>query len=120
MEKEIGSKEVKMGVVKNFEAKPQSTVQPEKLSYEKLNEVCMNLSQQNQQMDVYIQKLHKQMGEMADIIKNKRIDYLFKVVELHVKRPLFSEDFIGDCVAEIQQVLTPPTEGDDKEETKED
>ena len=47
-EKKIASKEVKMHVVS--EGKPQNAEPVQKLSYEGLNQACIELSQQNQQM----------------------------------------------------------------------
>ena len=74
MEKTIGSKEVKMTTGKE--------PQPQKLSYEELNQACAEMSQQIQQQNKYIQQMHKQMQEMNFMLQNKRMEYLFKVVEL--------------------------------------
>lgn len=112
MEKEIGSKEVKM----QAEHK-----QPQKLSYEELNQACAEMSQQLQQQNKYIQQLHKQMQEMNFMLQNKRMEYLFKVVEIAGRSnaseyACFSKDFVEECVMEIQDSLTIPQE-DNKEET---
>ena len=96
-EQKIVSKEIKMNVEK-----------PEKLSYEKLEEVCMQLTQQNKQMEEYIQRCHAQMQQMSQTIQTKRMDYLFKAVELQDN---FKSDFIVACCDEIQQALTVPEEG---------
>ena len=55
MGEKIGSKEVKMSSSKN---------QPQKLSYEELNQACAEMSQQIQQQNKYIQQMHKQVQEM--------------------------------------------------------
>ena len=115
MKEKIGSKEVKMNV---------GTEQPQKLSYEQLNQACAEMSQQIQQQNKYIQQLHKQMQEMNFMLQNKRMEYLFKVVELHNNGRLniyFETEFVQNCIAEIQESLTIPQQEEEKEETpKED
>ena len=108
----IGSKEVKMQV---------NNGQPQKLSYEELNQACAEMSQQIQQQNKYIQQLHKQMQEMNFMLQNKRMEYLFRVVETtnNYKQsdyPCFAKDFVEECVAEIQESLTVPQEEEKKEE----
>lgn len=111
MEKEIGSKEVKM--------KPVQDKQPQKLSYEELNQACAEMSQQIQQQNKYIQQLHKQMQEMSFMLQNKRMEYLFKVVELSRTDGYykFESDFVTICIKEIQESLTIPEQKEKKEET---
>lgn len=112
-----GSKEVKMNV---------STKQPQKLSYEELNQACAEMSQQIQQQNKYIQQLHKQMQEMNFMLQNKRMDYLFRVVEIANRSNVseyacFAKDFVENCITEIQESLTIPKQEEEKEETsKED
>ena len=112
-----GSKEVKMNV---------GTKQPQKLSYEELNQACAEMSQQIQQQNKYIQQLHKQMQEMNFMLQNKRMDYLFRVVEIANRSNVseyacFAKDFVEECIAEIQESLTIPQQEEEKEETsKED
>lgn len=109
MEKKIGSKEVKM----------TPSTQQEKLSYEDLNKACIQLSQQNKQMDEYIQKMRAQMQQMVMDLQTKRLDYLFKVLELSAKNgwEMFHNDFVIKCAQEIEESLTIPeeTEKDNKE-----
>ena len=111
MEEKIGSKEVKMSSSKN---------QPQKLSYEELNQACAEMSQQIQQQNKYIQQLHKQMQEMNFMLQNKRMDYLFRVTEIanrsNVSEYAFAKDFVENCIAEIQESLTIPQQEEDKEE----
>ena len=41
----------------------------------------------------------------------KRLDYLFKVLEVHAKdNSLFGSSFIGECEEEIVSIMTPPKE----------
>ena len=120
MEEQKNSKEVKMGVVKNGENKEQS----QKLSYEQLNQACMELSQQNQQMNQYIQKLHQQVREMQSFIQTKRMDYLFEVVRISSQErkdseyPCFAKDFVEDCINEIQESLTIPKQTEEPKKEK--
>ena len=98
-----------------------SNGQPQKLSYEEPNQACAEMSQQIQQQNKYIQQLHKQMQEMHFMLQNKRMDYLFKVVELHNNGRLnicnFETEFVQNCIAEIQESLTIPEQEEEKEET---
>ena len=126
MEKKIGSKEVKMQAVVTPEGKSSGTsanVQPQKLSYEELNQACMELSQQVQQQDKFIRQMRQQMQQMDFALQTKRMDYLLKVVELHNNCKLnicnFSTDFVEECIAEIQESLTIPKEEEKKEVVKE-
>ena len=117
MTEKTESKEVKMKVERE---------QSQRLSYEELNQACAELSQQVQQQNKYIQQLHKQMQEMSFMLQNKRMDYLFRVVEIANKSNVseyacFAKDFVENCIAEIQESLTIPQQEEEKEETsKED
>ena len=120
MEEQKNSKEVQMEVTKNLESNKQRVPEEktEKLSYEELNQACMGLSQQNQQMQKYIQQLHGQMQQMNSALQTKRLDYLFKVVEIDTNASgTFDKRFVQKCTAEIQASLTIPEE---KEESKKD
>lgn len=89
----------------------------QKLSYEELNQACAELSQQNQQLRDYLQKLYKQMQQMDSALQFKRLDYLFKIVEMANQNKLwqFSDEFIQMALKEIEETLTPPNE-EEKEE----
>ena len=82
-----------------------------KLTYEQLNDACNQLWQQNRQ-------LIKKTNELEQFAMNKRLDYLFKVLE-HSKK--FSSDFIINCVNEVEEAMTIPqnTESTDKEKEHE-
>lgn len=75
----------------------------QKLSYDELNKVCGELYQQNQ----YLQKQLQQMN-MTNMFK--RLDYLFKVVEVayngNNSYPSFSSEFVGNCISEIENSMT--------------
>ena len=80
---------------------------PEKLSYEQLENVAHQLSEQTKQLYMKLQ---------AANISNmfKRLDYLFKVVE---NGHMFKQDFLEKCIAEIEEIMTVPEETDKEEET---
>ena len=121
MEKKIGSKEVKMKVA--TPAGETAGMEAGKLSYEELNKVCMELSQQNQQYRQYTENLLKQMREMDISNHFKRLDYLFKVVEIsnyNNTQWSFDGDFVVACLKEIQDTMTLPVEESKGEETKEE
>lgn len=98
------AKEVKKNSVKTS----KENTPKQKLSYEQLNDVCNQLFQQNQQ-------LRKALQELNASNMFKRLDYLFKVVELATT--FKDSDFINSCMDEIKEALTVP---DDKENGKED
>ena len=91
---------------KVVEMKPQ-VQRPEKMSYDQLESVAHQLSEQNRQMFAKIQELN-----MANVFK--RLDYLFKVIE---NGHMFKQDFLEKCIAEIEEIMTVPeeTEEDNKE-----
>lgn len=71
---------------------------PEKMSYEQLENVAHQLSEQNRQLFAKLQELN-----MANMFK--RLDYLFKVVE---NGHMFKQDFFEKCIAEIENLMTVP------------
>lgn len=72
-----------------------------RLSYEQLNQVCNELFQQNQQL---VQKVRALSVENS----MKRLDYLFKVVELSTQ--IKDSDFVNQCLDEIKETITIPEE----------
>ena len=100
--------EKKTKVIKMNGAKTTSEKAKQKLTYEQLNDVCNQLFQQNQQ-------LRKELQEMNAVNMFKRLDYLFKVVEL--ASTFKDSDFINSCMDEIKEALTIPA--DNKENGKE-
>lgn len=67
----------------------------QKLSYEQLNDACNQLFQQNKQLSL-------RNRELEQFIMNKRIEYLFKVMEFST---LFHNDFVASCIEELEEVL---------------
>lgn len=76
-----------------------------------MNDACNQLWQQNKQLAV-------RNRELEQYALNKRMDYLFKVLEFSDK---FSSDFIIDCASEIEAAMTITDQPDElvKKETVE-
>lgn len=74
--------------------------QPEKLSYEQLENVAAELQQRCTTLYTELQN-----ANMFNIFK--RLDYLFKVVENNTR---FPADFARKCVDEIVTLMVLPTE----------
>ena len=89
---------------KVVEMKPQ-VQRPEKMSYEQLESVAHQLSEQNRQMFAKLQELN-----MANMFK--RLDYLFKVIE---NGHMFKQDFLEKCIAEIESLITIPKQEEESE-----
>ena len=85
----------------------KETERPAKMSYEQLENVAHQLSEQARQLYSQLQK-----SNMTNMFK--RLDYLFKVVE---NGHMFKQDFLEKCIAEIEEIMTVPeeTEEDNKE-----
>lgn len=69
---------------------------PEKMSYEQLEQVAHQLSEQARQLYSQLQKSN--LNNMF-----KRLDYLFKVVE---NGHIFDQDFTNKCIDEIENIMT--------------
>jgi hypothetical protein len=80
--------------------------QEKKLTYEQLNDACNQLWQQNKQLAM-------KNRELEQFAMNKRLDYLFQVLEFSKE---FSSDFVGTCASEIEDALTITQEEAKKEE----
>lgn len=89
------------------EMKPQmqETARPEKMSYEQLENVAHQLSEQAKQLYAQLQA-----ANMTNMFK--RLDYLFKVVE---NGHVFNQEFLNKCVAEIEEHITIPEEVEETE-----
>ena len=92
MEEQKKAKAVNMNIASKKEESNK------KLTYEQLNDACNQLWQQNKQLSV-------RNRELESFVMNKRLDYLFKVVEFSTK---FSSDFIVNCISEIEEAMTIP------------
>ena len=85
----------------------KETERPEKMSYEQLEQVAHQLSEQARQLYSQLQK-----SNMTNMFK--RLDYLFKVVE---NGHMFKQYFLEKCIAEIEELMTvPEVEEENKEE----
>lgn len=89
---------------KVVEMKPQ-VQRSEKMSYEQLENVAHQLSEQNRQLFAKLQELN-----MANMFK--RLDYLFKVIE---NGHMFKQDFLEKCIAEIESLITIPKQEEESE-----
>lgn len=103
MEKQNKAKQINMNA-----GTGKSENKQQKLTYEQLNDACNQLWQQNKQ-------LAARNRELETFAMNKRLDYLFKVLELSNQ---FSSDFVVNCSSEIEQAMTIPQ--DIEEHKKED
>lgn len=103
MEEQSKAKQINMNA-----SAGKSENKQQKLTYEQLNDVCNQLWQQNKQ-------LVARNRELETFAMNKRLDYLFKVLELNNQ---FSSDFVVNCSSEIEQAMTIPQ--DIEEHKKED
>ena len=100
--------EEQKGKVVEMQPTTKETERPEKMSYEQLEIIAHQLSEQTKQLYMKLQAAN--MGNMF-----KRLDYLFKVVE---NGHIFKQDFLEKCIAEIEELMTVPeeVEEDNKEE----
>lgn len=102
---------IKMEEQKKKVVEMKSQVQrPEKMSYEQLENVAHQLSEQNRQLFAKLQELN-----MTNMFK--RLDYLFKVIE---NGHMFKQDFLEKCIAEIESLMIVPEqeEGPEIEDKK--
>ena len=98
---------------KNVNVETESTVKdvrPEKLSYEQLENIAHQLSEQAKQLYAKLQE-----ANLTNMFM--RLDFLFKVVE---NAHAFNEDFVTKCVTEIEGLITvPETEEEIKDKSEE-
>ena len=83
--------------------------EPKKLTYEQLYNVAHQLSNQN--VD-----LRQKLSEANLINMFKRLDYLFKVLEMYKR---FDDKFVYNCTKEIVEFMTPSDEEKDNTTTQE-
>ena len=100
--------EEQKGKVVEMQPTTKETETSEKMSYEQLENIAHQLSEQAKQLYMKLQAAN--MGNVF-----KRLDYLFKVVE---NGHMFKQDFLEKCIAEIEELMTVPeeVEEDNKEE----
>jgi hypothetical protein len=95
-----------MGEVNKKEEKV--TAKQEKLSYDELNQVSQQLFQENKMLRTKVQELSVEAFY-------KRIEYMFKVVEL---ASVFSKEFVERTIQEIETVMKAEEEQKAEEEKK--
>ena len=110
------TKEVKMEVVEG-KGNAAKADRPEKMSYEQLENIAHQLSEQCR--DIYTkwqeaQKANKEMQQALSAIN--RADYLFKVLQYDYA---FGEEFVNKCVKELEEFLTIPENTETTETTEE-
>lgn len=76
------------------------------LTYEQLNDACNQLWQQTKQLAV-------RNRELEQFAINKRLEFLFKVLEYSNN---FSSDFVVSCTSEIEEALTIPQNQEEEKE----
>lgn len=102
--------EEQKGKIVGMQPTSKETERPEKMSYEQLENVAHQLSEQSRQLYMKLQAAN--MNNMF-----KRLDYLFKVLE---NGHMFNQDFLTKCVSEIEELMTVPedTEGENTTDNK--
>lgn len=99
------------------EIKPKMTVeQPKKMSYEELEGIAHQLSEQARNLHNELMSTRQKLNEMNAFNMFKRLDYLFKVLENESK---FASEFVETCSDEIVEILTLPDEDEQTEEASE-
>ena len=100
--------EEQKGKIVEMQPTTKETKGTEKMSYEQLEQVAHQLSEQARQLYTQLQKSN--LNNMF-----KRLDYLFKVVE---NGNIFNKDFLDKCINEIENIITVPEEVvEEKEDT---
>ena len=94
------------GKVVEMTSHTEETEQSKKMSYEQLEQVPHQLSEQARQLYGQLQK-----SNLSNMFK--RLDYLFKVVE---NSHIFKQDFLDKCINEIEDIMTVPEEPENSEE----
>lgn len=97
------------GKVVEMQPTTKEVERPEKMSYEQLENVAHQLSEQSRQLYIKLQQAN--MNNMF-----KRLDYLFKVIE---NEHMFNHEFINKCINEIEELITVPEESE-KDNKKEE
>jgi len=89
------------------------TNEEQKLSYEELQNAANGLVERNRMLTMQCNKLAEQVRALSEMAAFKRLDYLFKIVEMDFK---FPSDFVISCTDEIVKTMTFE-EKEDKEGT---
>jgi len=89
-------------------------VQAEKPTYEQLEREVAGLKGMNNQLIMQLQQMN--MGNLF-----KRLDYLFKVLEVAPTLPadVLNPEFVAQCAKEIEVHMTPPEQVVEEPDTEE-
>lgn len=102
--------EKKEAKVVDLKPTPAPEERPQKMSYEQLENIAHQLSEQAKTLYARLQE-----ANMTNMFK--RLDYLFKVVE---NAHAFNEEFVAKCVIEIEELMTVPENEEETEDKTED
>ena len=100
--------EEQKGKVVEMQPTTKETERPEKMSYEQLENIAHQLSEQAKQLYMKLQA-----ANMSNMFK--RLDYLFEVV--NKDNPYLSVDFKKQCANEIETLMATPEQPEDTPET---
>ena len=100
--------EEQKGKVVEMQPTTKEVERPEKMSYEQLENVAHQLSEQSRQLYIKLQQAN--MNNMF-----KRLDYLFKVI---ANADQFSKVFIAKCVKEVEEIMTIPEQDNQEQPDK--
>lgn len=98
----------------------KSEVSKDKLTYEELENVCHQLSEQSRALYQKLQEVSQKLQDVSMENFFKRLDYLFKVVDNAIAFTSRGyQDFISKCVEEIVSSMQIPEPEEEKTESKE-
>ena len=89
-----------MGEDKKPQMKEDQVKEVTKISYEQLENIAHQLSDQNRQ-------LRTELAQSKELAFFRRLDYLFKVIEYP---GAFPSDFYTKCAQEVESLMTIPEE----------
>ena len=101
--KETKGKEVKM-----------KAQEPRKLSYEELENIAHQMSEQGRQLATQNQQLRQALQETELSNFYRRLDYLWQVITSET--PYITEEFKQGCGEEFMNMMTPPQEEPEEEQ----
>lgn len=124
-ENKVTNSEVKMEARVNSQSNGQdmegSLIEElQKWTKEKLIQQIIQMNRQLYNQDKYVHKLRDQIDEMQNYFSNKRMDYLFRVVEIASNYrasdySCFTRKFVEECIAELQDSLSIPEQAKSEE-----
>lgn len=96
------------------EKKLNKEQEAKQLSYEELNKIAAQLSREN---EWYSRKLAEAEATLKTI---NRLDVLMRIIDINnsADKFHFSDDFISNCITEVEEIVTLPKEEPKNEEQK--